>query len=110
MENKQQVMDLFNKTRSEFLSSCRWVAIRIAQKNGGFVNIDEVREQVITPDGVNPKVYGAVFADGQFEKSGYVITTRKSSHGRPISSWFWKPYTAWKASKREVNPFQGVLI
>jgi len=85
-------MDLFEKTRAEFLAHCRWVAKRIAQQNNGYVNIDQVREQVVCPEGVNPKVFGAVFSNGEFERGSFTITKRKTSHGRMISTWYWKNY------------------
>ena len=90
--NKQQVFDLFEKTRKEFLQNCRWVAIRIAKEHGGYANIDQVREQVTTPKNVDPRVYGAVFNTPDFEKTGYKQSTRKINHGRPISIFYWKPY------------------
>lgn len=93
-------MGLFEQTRKQFLENARWVAVRIAKQNNGFVNIDQVREQVTTPQNVDPRVYGAVFNKEEFEKSGYTLTTRKTSHSRPISVFFWKPYTNWKASQR----------
>ena len=106
IDTKQQALDLFERTRSEFLTSCRWIAKRIAQEHNGYVNIDQVREQVTTPQGVNPKVYGAVFSGGEFERVGFKITTRKTSHGRPISTWFWKGY---KPIKKRQQNVQGNL-
>ena len=96
--SKQQIFDLFEKTRLEFLQNCRWIAVRIAKEHGGYVNIDQVREQVTTPDNVDPRVYGAVFNRTDFEKTGYIQTTRKTSHARPIANFFWKGYTKWKSS------------
>lgn len=108
METKQQVLDLFEQTRNEFLTNCRWIAKRIAKENNGYVNIDQVREQVTTPQGVNPKVYGAVFANGEFERVGFVVTTRKTSHGRPISNWFWKAYKP--TNKRLMNVQENLTL
>jgi len=107
---KQQALDLFEKTRKEFLENCRWIATRIANEHNGYVNIDQVREQVTTPEGVNPKVYGAVFNTDEFEKSGYTITTRKTSHGRPISVWFYKGYQAKVPMRRPAKLFVGELF
>ena|SRR5258708_6924728 len=101
--NKQLALNLFEKTRKEFLENARWIATRIAKENNGYVNIDQVREQVTTPDGIDPRVYGAVFNTSDFEKSGYILTTRKTSHGRPIAVFFWKEYPAYKANKRNSN-------
>lgn len=84
IKTKQQAFDLFEDTRGEFLAHCRWVAERIF-KEKGHVTIDDVREQVTTPKGVDPRVYGAVFNGKEWEKVGHTLTKRKSSHRRPIS-------------------------
>ncbi len=97
---KQLALNLFEKTRKEFLDNARWIAIRIAKENNGYVNIDQVRNQVTTPNGVDQRVYGAVFNTTDFEKSGYTLTTRKTSHGRPIAIFSWKRYPAFKANQR----------
>lgn len=107
MNTKQEALDLFEQTRADFLANCRWLAKRIAQQNNGYVNIDQVREQVATPEGVNPKVYGAVFNKDDWEHSGYKITTRKTSHGRPISVWFFKGYKP--VTRRQVST-EGNLV
>jgi hypothetical protein len=100
--SKQAALDLFEKTRLEFLQNCRWIAIRIAKEHGGYVNIDDVREQVTTPENVDPRVYGAVFNRADFEKVGYLQTTRKTSHARPIANFYWKQYSNW-ISRRDAE-------
>lgn len=110
INTKQQAFDLFENKRKEFLENCRWIAIRIAKSNNGLVNIDLVRDQVTTPDGVNPKVYGAVFNTDEFEKSGYTQTTRKTSHGRAIAIFYWKPYINWKQSQRPTSYENAMLF
>jgi len=97
--SKQQALSLFDSYRREFLDNCRWVAVRIAKEHQGYVNIDQVREQVTTPENVDSRVYGAVFNTSEFEKTGYINTTRKTSHGRPIAVFYWKPYKNLKLSK-----------
>jgi len=84
VKTKQEAFDLFEDTRGEFLAHCRWVAERIF-KEKGHVTIDDVRQQVITPKGVDPRVYGAVFREKEWQKVGHTQTKRKTSHGRPIS-------------------------
>ena len=108
--NKQRAFDLFEKTRREFLENCRWIAVRIAKENQGYVNIDQVRKQVTTPDNIDPRVYGAVFNTSEFEKTSYINTTRKTSHGRPIAVFYWKPYINWKARNGEVTHRQATLL
>lgn len=109
INTKQQAFNLFENTRKEFLDNCRWIAVRIAKEHNGCVNIDQVREQVTTPDGVDPRVYGSVFNSEEFEKSGYTQTTRKTSHGRPISVFYWKPYLSWKQSQRPIS-YQNQML
>jgi len=92
VQSKQIVMELFEDTRREFLENCRWIARRIAKENGGRVTIDDVREQVTTPENVDPRVYGAVFNTDEWEKVGYTNTTRQSSHGRPIAIFRFKGF------------------
>lgn len=107
--SKQQAFDLFEKTRQEFLQNCRWIAIRVAKEHGGYVNIDQVREQVTTPENVDPRVYGAVFNRKDFEKVGYLQTTRKTSHARPIANFYWKGYPNYSVPRQtESHEIRGV--
>jgi len=85
MNSKQEAFDLFKKTRKEFLDYCRWVAVREYKRKGN-ITIDDVREQVKIPEGVNAKVCGAVF-DKDWEIVAYVKTTRQTSHGRIVAVW-----------------------
>jgi len=85
MKTKQQAFDLFEQKRKEFLDFCRWIAIREYKKKGN-ITIDDVREQVKLPEGVNGKVFGAVF-DKDWEIVTYVKTTRQTSHGRRVALW-----------------------
>lgn len=87
--SKQQAFNLFEKTRSEFLENCRWIAKRI-YKEKGHVTIDDVRDQVTTPKNVDPRVYGAVFNRSEWEKVAYTQTRRKTSHNRPIGAFHLK--------------------
>lgn len=49
-------MIYLNKEEKEFLDYCRWIAIREYKKKGN-LTIDDVRDQVKVPDGVNAKVF-----------------------------------------------------
>jgi hypothetical protein len=104
---KQQALDLFEKTRLEFLENCRWIAIRVAKEHNGYVNIDQVREQVTTPKDIDPRVYGAVFNTSEFEKTGYINTTRKTSHGRPIAIFYWKGYPNFSSLRQRTSQTRG---
>jgi hypothetical protein len=81
---KQQALGLFENTREEFLSLARWVAKRIATRQG-HVTIDDIRNEVKIPLNIDGRVMGAVFNTPEWEKVGYTTTKIKSSHGRPIA-------------------------
>lgn len=86
ISTKQQALDLFESKRKEFLTYLRWNAVRkVKETLDGTLTIDDVRSDVITPDGVDPRVYGAVFNTDDWEKIGYTQTSRKTSHARPIA-------------------------
>lgn len=89
-KTKQQAFDQFEQERAELLLNARWVAQNIAERHSGKCNIDQVRSEVKCPTWVNPKFFGAVFADGNWERIGYVTSTRPETHGRPISQWYLK--------------------
>ena len=84
MTTKQEAFNLFEITRSEFLSNARWVAKRISKRQG-YATIDDVRNEVRLPIGIDGRVFGAVFNTNGWEKTGYTPTKRKTSHGRPIA-------------------------
>lgn len=77
-------MNLFETNRREFLELARWVAIKIAKRQGN-VTIDDVRAEVKVPLNLDGRVLGAVFNSPEFEKVGYTTTKVKTSHGRPIA-------------------------
>ena len=79
-------MDLFAVKRKEFLDFARWEAVRIWYRKGN-ITVDDVRAEVKTPDGVNPKVWGALFDSKDWKLVSYVKTTRQVAHGRPVGCW-----------------------
>lgn len=79
-------MDLFEKTRSEFLANARWTA-RILLEHQPTVTSDDIRRHIQLPEGISCKCWGAVFSTEEFEKIGYTQTKIKTSHGRPIAIW-----------------------
>lgn len=84
VNSKQQALDLFEAKRREFLDYARWVARKICSEKG-HVTIDDIREVVQLPQGIDGRVYGAVFRGDGWIKTGYTQTTVKSSHRRPIA-------------------------
>jgi len=83
-QSKQEAFDLFEVHCAEWLATARATARRIAAKNGS-VTINEVRALVPMPEGVDPRVAGAVFLGKDWRCLGYVSSVRRTSHGRPIA-------------------------
>lgn len=93
--SKQLALDLFEANRAEFLEECRRVAKQLASESiNGEVTIDDVREIVTLPEGIDGRVFGAVF-NKEWVRVGYTQTKRASSHRRPIAVFkLKKPETA----------------
>jgi hypothetical protein len=71
---------------TDWLTGARDTARRIARQNGT-VTIDEVREFCPPPDGVDPRVMGAVMQPREFELVKLVESRRKVCHGRYIGQF-----------------------
>tara|TARA_R110000868_G_scaffold80082_1_gene227737 strand:- start:644 stop:913 length:270 start_codon:yes stop_codon:yes gene_type:complete len=78
---KQQILPLFEANREEFICQARQIAELLGEK--GLVTINDVRKYIEPPEGVDPRVMGAVFATKQWERVGYTASER--AHGRPIA-------------------------
>ncbi|PPC84760.1 MAG: hypothetical protein CTY35_00115 [Methylotenera sp.] len=72
--------------RSLYIAMARKSAIEIASARADrSVTIDDVRELCPPPDDIDPRVMGAIFTEkGVWESMGYVKSTRKTCHHRPI--------------------------
>lgn len=83
---KDQALGLFEQARAELLAHSRWVAKRIANSRiTRQVTIDDIREQVKLPYGVDGRVFGAVFNTDEWEAVGFARSKQKVNHGRPIT-------------------------
>lgn len=90
VQSKQEASDLFEEHRKEWLKAARAKAIEIAEKDPeGLCTIDAVRAECPVPDGVDPKVCGAVFKGekGRWKFFTFTRTSRKKAHGRPVTVW-----------------------
>jgi len=75
----------FVRLRKHWLASARAVARHLAHRNGT-VTIDEVRRHCEPPQGIDPRVMGAVFRAAEFEATGhYRKSDRRESHNRPVA-------------------------
>jgi hypothetical protein len=66
-----------------------WIArARAAARNiaagKGEITIDDVRAVCPPPDGVDPRIMGAVFQKNQFVRVGIAVSERRACHGRMI--------------------------
>lgn len=77
------VLPLFEATRADWLKRARLTARYLARKHGS-VNINQVRAECPPPDGIDPRVLGAVFTKAEFECVGFINSDRRTCHGRPI--------------------------
>lgn len=90
---EELVLPLYEENRADWLNRARRAARMLADVNA-FVTIDMVRDECPPPDGVDPRVMGAVFTRSEWENCGYVMGKRKESHGRPVAQFRLKPNAA----------------
>lgn len=69
--------------RADWLVLARSHAERLG-RGGRVVTVNDVREAVPLPEGIDPRVFGVVFKPKEWECLGYHPSTRKACHGRPI--------------------------
>lgn len=80
-----QVLPLFEETREAWLERARATARELAS-GGRSITIDDVREKCPPPEGVDPRVMGAVFRPiKDWEVVGYERSSRASCHNRPVA-------------------------
>ena len=80
---RDQQLDMFEVRDSDFLNSCRSLAMQIAKRNGE-VSINDVRQHLQVPAGVNPSVLGEVFRTKAFKKIGMCEANHKEAHARIV--------------------------
>jgi hypothetical protein len=77
-------LDLFEVRDTEFLQTCRTLAVAVCRRQGT-VSINDVRAQVSLPYNVNPSVLGAVFKDRRrFVPVGYTEAAHREAHARAV--------------------------
>lgn len=89
-ELRDEALVLLRRKNPDVVRVCTLEALRIVLGDGR-VTADDVRNAVTIPDGVNPKVVGAVFRDlsdaGIIRRDGYVQSRRPKAHARTITVW-----------------------
>lgn len=83
---KDEAIDALEVARADWLALARSEAVKIAVACATRTcTIEDVRRAVPMPEGIDPRVAGAVFRDaGVWEPAGYEQGTRSMSHRRPI--------------------------
>lgn len=71
---------------SEWLEEARSVAIGLG-RDGRVVTVDDVRERCPPPAGCDPRIMGAVMPRKDWERLGYVQSSRGINHHRPIAQF-----------------------
>lgn len=82
-DERDAALDLLEATRGEYLEHAREVATRIGQERGS-CTVDDVRELAPPPEGIDPRVMGAIFRPREWEPGGWVQSRRRACHGRPV--------------------------
>ncbi len=86
---REEVLDLFEETRQDYLAEARAMA-QILAFHKGIITINDVREACPVPEGIDPRVLGAVLRGPAWEPVGFVQSTRRTCHGRPIRQFKYK--------------------
>lgn len=83
-QTKNQAFELLEATRAKLIAQARRVARELGSKQT-YVTIDDVRDYVELPEGVNGVVFGVIFKDkSEWEYTKDIPSRRKTSHGRKI--------------------------
>ena len=90
LRRKSEALDWLQRIHRKITECGQRSLLQLCLKNGQ-ATIDEIRDQVPLPAGINPTVFGAVPRKLAKSKiialAGYEASKRPESHGRPISVW-----------------------
>ncbi len=84
LESKQEALDALEKARAEYIEQARTAARQICSV-GEEITIDDVREVAPPPEGVDPRIMGAILRAPDWRPVGYRASKRKTCHKRPVS-------------------------
>ena len=86
-ETKDEAIDALEVARADWLATARAVASKLGDQKP-FVNVLDVRRAAPKlPDGIDPRVFGAIFRTPGWEFVTYRTVKRKTSHDRPIADF-----------------------
>lgn len=81
---------LLEARREQYIRDARRVLLTRLLEHGT-ATIDDVREAVELPNGIDPKCFGAVPGQlaraGIIRRIGFATTTRAIAHARPVTVW-----------------------
>lgn len=84
-QSRDQALTGLEEARMEYLAHARSVAESYARMGDGTCTVDDVRRVLPPPEGMDPRVMGAVFTRKDWELVGYKSSHRRECHGRPIA-------------------------
>ena len=87
MNGKQVALDLFETHRANYLADARMMAKLLYGVRNEPISTDDIHKHCPIPDGIDPKVMGAVFNKADWVPVGYAQTKRKIAHSRTIRLW-----------------------
>ena len=87
--SREDALDLLEKVRREYVAEARAAAIRLYQTTQQPITVDDIRAVCPPPEDVDGRVMGAVLRPPSWVKTGYVTSSRRMCHNRPISQFVW---------------------
>ncbi len=85
-ETASEALNALEAKNREFITEARAVAFQLGQ-GGSVVTVDDIRKQCPPPEGVDPRVMGAILRKPDWTNVGYRNSTRKTCHKRPIAEF-----------------------
>ena len=86
LTDRDEAFDLLERTRADWIARAL-IEARVLIARDGYVTTDSLRDVCQVPEGVDARVVGAVLNRRNFLDAGPTKTSRRTSHGRPISKW-----------------------
>ena len=83
---EDKILPRYEQHRGDWLAEARRVALELGRQRER-VCVDDVRRICPPPAGQDPRVMGAIFRSGPWQKVGMSNSQRRTCHNRPIS-WF----------------------
>jgi hypothetical protein len=83
ISTEQEAMDLFEQHRAEWLAEAR--ALLGSKPEGTRMTVNDVRAVCPPPPDVDGRVMGSVFKKPDWVPVGYVKSSRRECHNRPIA-------------------------